>query len=280
MDNIEETLSEEEIMELDLMVDEILNDEGTQEEPVTIRRNSPTILIDEQQSRFNSAVWFEKIRKSTIALGGLGGIGSWTNLLLSRLKPEYIYLYDPDTFEQANMSGQFCGSNNMCAYKVNVAHEYAKQFSSYYSCVAYREYFTEHHLGRNIMMCGFDNMAARRIFYNAWKKHVYEIPESDRKYCLYIDGRLNCEEFQILCIRGTDTYRMKEYEEKWLFSDEEADETVCSYKQTSHIATMIASMMVNLFTNHMANMCGVLVERDVPFLTYYNAETMYLKTES
>ena len=73
---------------------------------------------------------------------------------------------------------------------------------------------------------------------------------------------------------------MKEYEEKWLFSDEEAEETVCSYKQTSHCACMIASMMVNLFTNFIANLCEPLVERDVPFLTYYDAPTMYLKTES
>lgn len=73
---------------------------------------------------------------------------------------------------------------------------------------------------------------------------------------------------------------MKEYEEKWLFNDEEAEETVCSYKQTSHCATMIGSMIVNLFVNFISNQCEPLVERDVPFLTYYNAETMYLKTES
>ena len=41
---------------------------------------------------------------------------------------------------------------------------------------------------------------------------------------------------------------------------------------------MIASYMVNLFVNFCANEVGAY--RDLPFLTTYNAETMYLKTEA
>lgn len=86
------------------------------------------------------------------------------------------------------------------------------------------------------------------------------------------------EEFQILCIKGDDEYNINRYSNEYLFSDAEADETICSYKQTTFCANMIASYMVNLFVNFCANEVGAY--RDLPFLTAYNAETMYLKTEA
>lgn len=284
MDNIEErTLSDEDMAALDSMLEDIMSEEeeNTQvEEPVTLRENSPTLLIDESQSRFSSAVWFDKISSSIICLGGLGGIGSWTSLLLSRLKPLSVYLYDDDKFELANMSGQLCGKSDIGQYKTGVAHNYAAHLSQYYNTISYPAKFTENTTGAKIMICGFDNMDARKTFYNVWKRRINATPDNVKKEYLFIDGRLHAEEFQILCISGYDEYRMKKYEEEWLFSDEEAEETICSYKQTSHMACMIASLIVNLFTNHIANQCDILVERDVPFFTYYNAETMYLKTES
>lgn len=58
-----------------------------------------------------------------------------------------------------------------------------------------------------------------------------------------------------------------------------AEATVCSYKQTTFCASMIASYMVNMFVNFVANECNPLVPRTLPFYTYYNAETLYLKIE-
>lgn len=72
---------------------------------------------------------------------------------------------------------------------------------------------------------------------------------------------------------------MKKYENEWLFDDTEAEETLCSYKQTSFCANMIASVMVNLFVNFIANQCEPLIERELPFYTSYDAERMHFKTE-
>ena len=80
-------------------------------------------------------------------------------------------------------------------------------------------------------------------------------------------------------MRGSDTYLIQEYENKWLFDDNEAEATLCSYKQTSFCANMIASVIVNLFVNFIANQCDPLIERELPFYTNYDAERMYLKTE-
>lgn len=87
------------------------------------------------------------------------------------------------------------------------------------------------------------------------------------------------EEFQVFAIQGDDIRAMKLYEEEWLFCDSEAEETLCSYKQTSFMANMIGSVMVNLFVNFVANECDPIFPRDVPFLTTYDASTMYFKVE-
>lgn len=77
---------------------------------------------------------------------------------------------------------------------------------------------------------------------------------------------------------GDDEYNINRYNNEFLFSDAEADETICSYKQTTFCANMIASYMVNLFVNFCANEVGGC--RDLPFFTEYNAILMYLKTEA
>lgn len=87
------------------------------------------------------------------------------------------------------------------------------------------------------------------------------------------------EEYQVFAIQGTDERAMKEYEDKWLFSDEEAEETICSYKQTTFMANMIASTMVNIFVNFVANLCEPIFPREVPFFTSYDASTMFTKVE-
>ena len=127
------------------------------------------------------------------------------------------------------------------------------------------------------MICGFDSMEARETFYEAWKKCV--LKSSKREDFIFIDGRLAAEEFQIFCITGDNEKAMNLYESKYLFPDSKADETICSYKQTSFCANMIASYMVNIFVNFIANSCNPLMERPVPFYTYYSAETMFQKIE-
>lgn len=245
-----------------------------------IPSNSPTLLQDETTIRFSSAIWYEEIQSKTIILAGVGGIGSWTALLLARLRPLALYIYDPDTVDATNISGQLYSIADIDEPKVRAMNNMAHSFATYYSIYAVEERFTEQSVPNDIMICGFDNMEARTTFFRAWKTHVESKPENERANCLFIDGRLAAEEFQVLCIKGDDVYNINRYETEFLFSDEEAEETICSYKQTSFMANMIASVMVNLFVNFVANQCNPIIDRDLPFFTTYNAETMFYKTEA
>lgn len=248
-------------------------------EEVVIPPNSGSLLVDEATSRFSGAIWYSAIQSKIITLAGVGGIGSYVGFLLARLKPAALYLYDPDIVEQANMSGQLYGSGDLGQAKVSSLHRMLQIYANYYYSVAYQERFTAESEATDIMICGFDNMEARKLFFDKWFEHVGNKPEGERSKCLFIDGRLAAEEFQVFAIQGNDTRAMREYRSKWLFNDAVADETICSYKQTTFMANMIASVMVNLFVNFVANECNPIIDRDVPFMTQYSADTMYFKVE-
>lgn len=243
--------------------------------------NSQTITVDETTSRFSGAIWYEKIQKQTVTLAGVGGIGSYVGFLLGRLKPQRLIIYDPDRVETVNMSGQLYGQTDVGNYKSVALSNMVRNYANYNNIVALNDRFEANSEATDIMICGFDNMEARKVFYEKWKQRVLSYPtgNNDRKKCLFIDGRLAAEEFQVLSIQGNDDRAMKEYEDKWLFSDAEAEETICSYKQTTFMANMIASVMVNVFVNFVANQCNPIIDRDVPFFISYDASTMFTKVE-
>jgi len=257
--------------------EETPQEENTHQE---IPTNSNSILVEESTSRFSSAEWFNKIQEKNVILAGLGGIGSYVAFLLGRVKINRLILFDNDIVEEGNLSGQLYGKNAIGTSKVSATINALDNMCDFRNLMAYEELYTSDSDAEDIMICGFDNMVARKTFFNNWKAHVESKSIEGRKECLFIDGRLAAESLQIFCITGDDTRNIKRYEEEFLFSDEEADATVCSYKQTSYMANMIGSLIVNLFINFCTNECSPLIPRDLPFLTEYSADTMYFKVVS
>lgn len=249
-----------------------------EETAATIPENSPTILLNEATSRFSGAEWYNEIQKKCIIIAGLGGIGSWTALNIARFNPERLVLYDPDTVETANMSGQFFCSEDLGDFKVNAVSRAISRYTSCYSVFCKHRRYDETSETSKIMICGFDNMEARKIFFRSWKNLVNNSSSGYKKTCLYIDGRLSIDTLQVFCITGDDMYNMDLYEKEYLFDDSEADATVCSLKQTSYMANMIGAFIANLLINFVANTSGAVLPYDVPFLTEYDAQNMIFKT--
>lgn len=285
----EETYDENQGEGNDIDVEESEDDES--EEPVTttennipndakIPLNSPTLLVDESTTRFSGAEWFNEIQKARIIIAGIGGIGSNVTFQLARMIPANLTLYDDDNVEMVNMAGQLFSSNNIGESKVNAIANMIYDYTSMKQVLAIKDKFTSDKEPGDIMICGFDNMRARRTFFNSWYNHILDKSEKERSKCLYLDGRLSMDTLQILCIRGDDQYNIERYERKFLFADYEADATVCSMKQTTYLACMIGSLMVNLFTNFIANTLNPVIPYDLPFFTEYDAQNMLLKTES
>lgn len=241
--------------------------------------NPPYNPTDQSTARFSSAQWFTFVQSTRVAIAGVGGIGSWLALMIARLNPAALALVDDDMVDFSNMAGQLFSMDSIGTKKVNAVARMIKTFAGYAKVQACDQKLTSDTSVPAILMCGFDNMAARRAAYNAWKRKVAETPEAERGRCLFIDGRLSAETLQVFCITGDAPYYMTAYERDWLFSDEEAESTVCSYKQTSYCANLIGSIITNLFVNWCTNQCSPLVDRSLPFMTEYSAEQMYLKSE-
>lgn len=244
-----------------------------------IPENSKTLLIDETTSRFSGALWYDCIKEQHVLLLGCGGIGSWTALLLSRLKINTLIIYDPDTVEASNMSGQLYKITDVGIAKVTAIAATMREFSKFSSIITHVNSFSSCNTALDITICGFDNMVARSTAFTVWKDMVACKSEESKRKCLFIDGRLSADEFQVFAIQGNDDKAIDKYQKEWLFSDSEAEETVCSFKQTSFMANMIASVMVNIFVNFIANQVDCVGIREVPFLTRYSSDNMFFKLE-
>lgn len=248
--------------------------------PTSLPLNSLSLLVDEATTRFSGASWFDEIQKSRVIIAGIGGIGSNVAFQLARMAPANITLYDEDIVERVNMAGQLYSTNDIGQRKVDAIASMISAYTLAKQVNAVPSKFTDNTEAGDIMICGFDNMAARKTFYNSWKRHVQTLTPDSRTKCLFLDGRLSIDTLQIFCIQGDDKVSMDRYETEFLFSDFQAEHTVCSMKQTTYLACMIGSLMINLFTNFIANSLNPIIPYDLPFFTEYDSPNMLFKTQS
>lgn len=233
-----------------------------------------------QTLRFKGASWFENMKDAEIIVAGVGGIGSWVTLLLSRMTPSNIVLFDDDNVELTNMAGQCYMEESIGESKVTAMQNVCEKMSRYKSILGFQEKFNYDSATADIMICGFDNMYARRTFFGAWRQMVTrKKTQEEKSKCILIDGRLLMEEFQVFALTGDSVENMKIYEDKFLFLDSEMVEPLCSQKQTSHMAAMIASVMVGILTNFLAPCKEWEFPRKVPFLTEFDMPSMMFKTQ-
>ena len=250
-------------------------DNNTEEEEETTATELPAVVetvVSEdlsQYGRFKGAPWYNIVKSLNITLAGLGGIGSWLSIFLARLGVNHMTLYDADVFNEVNMSGQLLTIDSINRFKVESAQSLMWSLANYTSVDTVASFFTETSEGSDVMLCGFDSMSARKTYYYSWKNRVQE--SSNPKEMLFIDGRLTAELFQIFTIQGDDEYVMNEYENSWLFSDNEADVTDCTFKQTSHLAAMIGTYMTTNLVNWANNLNEDNMERRVPWFMEYNS---------
>ena len=214
-----------------------------------------------QYDRFKDAPWFKPEEREEVLVGGAGGIGSWLAFLLSRagFKPT---VYDNDTVETHNLGGQLFRHSDVGSYKTSALYNIVKEFSGDEINTLVSKY-TNTSPNHWFMFAAFDNMEARRDFFNSWKRGL----ENSLVAPILIDGRLTMDQLQIFCVTPNN---MDRYEAEYLFDDSEVEDISCTARQTSHCAAMIASHMVGFFTNHLTNIYEREIIMQVPFLYEYN----------
>lgn len=220
-----------------------------------------------QYGRVKGAQWFPLLYKRDIMILGQGGISSWVSLLLSRIGSN-LHTFDMDIFEDHNMTGQMVGRTGLGMNKAEAIKQVIADFSP--DCEVYTNgEYAEDSPTNDIVICGFDNMKARKIAFGKWRAMLKAIEKKDKANCFFQDGRLLAEQLQIFSIPGDRPDLIERYEKEHLPDDSQVMEAECTFKQTSHCAAMIASHMVGFLTNWASNLKIEPKIRAVPFFYEY-----------
>lgn len=210
-----------------------------------------------QFDRMKGAKWFQKAQTTEVMILGQGGIGSWLTLLISRLGCT-VYTYDMDRYEEHNMTGQLVRNTDIGKLKTTAVAEICREFNEAgWAAIYTNGRFEPSSYLLPVTLCGFDNMDARRLAFSKWRTTIKEhasATAANPSSFFFQDGRLTAEQLMIFNIPGDRPDLMDKYEKEQLFDEKEGYEGDCTFKQTTHAATMIASHMVGFYTNWLTNL--------------------------
>lgn len=215
--------------------------------------------MERENLRFQGLDWYSQDNAPVVVVGGAGGIGSWLSFFLARANFN-VTLSDFDTVEEHNIGGQLFKRSQIGKYKAEAVGRNVSEFSTN-TINAQIVKITEETATHEFMFSAFDNMDARRAMFKVWKRSWNSMNRP-----IFIDGRLNAEQFQIFCVTPENA---DEYERMHLFNDSEVEDAPCSAQQTTHTAAMIAGHMVGFFTNHITNINLREEVREIPFMYEY-----------
>ena len=215
--------------------------------------------MERENLRFQGLDWYSQDNAPVVVVGGAGGIGSWLSFFLARANFN-VTLTDFDTVEEHNIGGQLFKLNQIGKYKAEAVGRNVSEFSTN-TINAQTVKITEETATHEFMFSAFDNMDARRAMFKVWKRSWNSMNRP-----IFIDGRLNAEQFQIFCVTPENA---DVYERIHLFNDSEVEDAPCSAQQTTHTAAMIAGHMVGFFTNHITNINLREEVREIPFMYEY-----------
>ena len=215
--------------------------------------------MERENLRFQGLDWYSQDNAPVVVVGGAGGIGSWLAFFLARANFNVI-LSDFDSVEEHNIGGQLFKRSQIGIYKAEAVGRNVSEFSTN-TINAQIVKITEETATHEFMFSAFDNMDARRAMFKVWKRSWNSMNRP-----IFIDGRLNAEQFQIFCVTPENA---DVYERIHLFNDSEVEDAPCSAQQTTHTAAMIAGHMVGFFTNHITNINLRDEVREIPFMYEY-----------
>lgn len=225
--------------------------------------------------RFSGLEWASA--KEDILILGAGGVSSWLSLFLGRIGHN-LTIYDFDTYEFSNLSGQFVSNNEIGLNKAIAVKELVKAFGCYETIIhPMNRRFDESSSIFNIVFSGIDSMEGRKLAFEKWVKKQADKPVRDpNEINIFIDFRMSAEKGELYCI--TRSSQVEKYRAT-LFTDGEANDLPCNLKATTHTGAMLASLGVACFNNHVVNKHYGMVIRDVPFYVSFDFPLMLINSE-
>lgn len=220
--------------------------------------------MDEINDRQKDFPWMKKDSLATLI--GVGGIGSWVGFLLARIGYSLI-MYDGDRVEPHNLGGQLFKITDVGEFKTSSLIHINNDFSNWIKTNVFG-YFVENSFVTNITILGLDNMATRKLAVTKWKK-LYDAKNKDsdtKSPLILIDGRLEGEQGIIYTIDSQETYDA--WMDEW-FPDDKISDGPCTMRATSYNGAMIASNIIAILNNKVANYYAGDTIREVPYKIEY-----------
>lgn len=175
----------------------------------------------------------------TVAIIGVGGIGSFACLALAKMGCEKISIYDFDSVDEVNMNSQLFRFSDIGKPKVEAVRDIVKDFTGVIP-TCYNGKVTKHtNVSADIIVMAVDSMSARSEILDGVK-------------CKYlIDTRMSAEKYSQYTVNMRSTDSVSSYR-KTLYTDAESIAERCTAKSTIYTTLTASSMVCKVVKNILA----------------------------
>lgn len=228
-------------------------------------------LLNEHDSkvRYSTAEWLRKVQQTQVTIIGVGGIGSWTAMSIARMSIGSIFCFDDDAVDAMNMAGQMYRLSDIGEKKTTAVQKIIKEYVPTLKGGFFCEKYSNQQL-TPITITALDSMAARELVWQQYKRQFLSNMNNLNKECLFVDGRMAAEAFQVFAFRPRTKEDIEKYENT-LFSDSEARATECSYKATTFVGMGIACIITAAVKEHIRIKDDNFFKENVKFFTEFDS---------
>ena len=165
------------------------------------------------------------LRDVCVTIIGVGGIGSFLALLLSKMGIPKIVVWDDDVVDSTNPSSQFYRPSDDGRLKVVALKEIVEMFSTA-AVTAIPRRFTGTEKPKGIVLSAVDDMDVRMGIWHNSIKYNPHVP-------LYIEARMGGEELRVYSLNPCDPDLVERYE-KCLYPQSRAFQQPCTGKAIAY----------------------------------------------
>ena len=203
--------------------------------------------------------------QTILITGGCGGIGSFTAFALAKLGVQQLRLLDFDIVEEHNVPNQMFDVTSIGRPKIEaIATQIGWMLDGKCAVETFEQRLEDGVPLSNVVVSALDSMEARAKLWEAVKLK----PQVD----LLLDGRLSGQRIVLYAACPMVLADVKAYEAT-LYSDEEADEDLCTARSIIDVGFTMAALITRAVRKYYAEGLDSLEH-----ITYMNQNTLELLT--
>jgi len=179
----------------------------------------------------------ELVKNTTVAVVGVGAIGSHTAEAMTKMGVRNLHIFDDDTVEVHNLSNQGYFIPEIGYKKVEALANRLTEGTGAEIIAEDKRVEDGHQFRETYVISAVDNMASRKAIFESF------LMSTTSRY--FIDGRMAARFGQVFFVDKSNRETIEKYEGS-LFSDDEAVALPCTEKATVFCAYGLSSIICSL----------------------------------